>query len=223
MDADDDDPTLQGLTEKQREMLRLVLQHMGSKQIARVMGVSPHTVDAYMRTAARRLGVSSRVEAARVLAQHELDTGAHQPLTYQRLAVADEDQAGFPSPGGDPHGSDRTTRSPSPLSTELGRTTNHSRGRSDFGFAASDGSPPHRWLTTAVSVFDAWREIAGDSGHNTGSDRSATGRPWYVSVKLARLGLIVGSALGLSVLVGGSFVAIVVLVTSLQFALHAAH
>ena len=39
------------LTDGQRDCLRLVYRHMTSKDIARTLGVSPHTVDMRLRTA----------------------------------------------------------------------------------------------------------------------------------------------------------------------------
>lgn len=86
---------IEKLTEGQRDCLRRVLQHMTSKDIARELGVSPHTVDQRLRVAARKLGVSSRVEAARLLAQYEgLSSEIYQPAAYQSSAVAPPDPAG---------------------------------------------------------------------------------------------------------------------------------
>jgi DNA-binding CsgD family transcriptional regulator len=59
------------LTEGQRDCLRLVYKHMTSKDIARELGVSPHTVDMRLRTAMKTLAVASRIEAARLLVQSE--------------------------------------------------------------------------------------------------------------------------------------------------------
>ena len=79
------------LTEGQRACLRRVLAHQTSKDIARELGVSPHTVDQRLRVAARTLGVASRVEAARMLAEHENATSAlYQPFVYQPSVVAPE-------------------------------------------------------------------------------------------------------------------------------------
>src|SRR5688572_13309105 len=71
------------LTEGQRACLRMVLQHMSSKDIARALDVSPHTVDQRLKVAIRTLGVASRVEAARMLAAVE-DGEPHQRLVHQR-------------------------------------------------------------------------------------------------------------------------------------------
>ena len=58
------------LTGKQREVLDLLIEHNTSKQIARRLGISPHTVDQRIQFAKDKLGAVSRNEAA---------------LTYRRL------------------------------------------------------------------------------------------------------------------------------------------
>src|SRR4051812_34554931 len=70
------------LTEGQRACLRMVLQHMSSKDIARALGISPHTVDQRIKLAMRRLGAASRVEAARILAAGK-QGGEYQDLVHQ--------------------------------------------------------------------------------------------------------------------------------------------
>jgi DNA-binding CsgD family transcriptional regulator len=55
------------LTRGQRACLLLVAEHLSSKEIARELGVSPHTVDQRIRVALRTLGVHSRVQACRLL------------------------------------------------------------------------------------------------------------------------------------------------------------
>jgi DNA-binding CsgD family transcriptional regulator len=59
------------LTETQKACLRLVFQHQSSKDIARHLGSSPHTIDNHIKAAMARLGAVSRVEAARELANQE--------------------------------------------------------------------------------------------------------------------------------------------------------
>lgn len=80
------------LTEAQRRCLRLVLAHMTSKEIARELQLSPHTVDAHIKAAMKTLGTGSRVEAARMLAAIESPDGepspSDQPLVHQRLGMA---------------------------------------------------------------------------------------------------------------------------------------
>jgi DNA-binding CsgD family transcriptional regulator len=85
------------LTDGQRDCLRLVYNHMKSKDIARVLGVSPHTVDMRLRTAMRTLGVASRIEAARLLVQEEsggeITPDLYQPLIYHAPDVAEPNES----------------------------------------------------------------------------------------------------------------------------------
>ena len=57
------------LTEGQLDCLRLVDQHLSSKEIAVELGISPHTVDQRIRQSLQILGVSRRAQAARLVAQ----------------------------------------------------------------------------------------------------------------------------------------------------------
>lgn len=77
------------LSAGQRDCLRLVFGHMTSKDIARALDISPHTVDMRLRTAMRTLGVASRIEAARLLVDSEGTQSVYQPLIYQAPDVAE--------------------------------------------------------------------------------------------------------------------------------------
>ncbi|WP_197460187.1 helix-turn-helix transcriptional regulator [Sphingorhabdus sp. M41] len=77
---------LDRLNDGQRDCLRLVLAHLNSKEIARELGVSPHTVDQRLRIAMRILGAQSRFEAARIFARLDQEN-SYQPLIYQSSAV----------------------------------------------------------------------------------------------------------------------------------------
>ncbi len=68
---DHDELGLERLTPRERDCLRLVARHLQSKEIARRLNISEHTVDGYLREACRRLGASNRREAARRFADHE--------------------------------------------------------------------------------------------------------------------------------------------------------
>src|SRR5689334_4314826 len=57
------------LTQRERECLRLVDQHLSSKQIARELGMSKTSVDTYCDRARRKLGVEDRYAAARLARQ----------------------------------------------------------------------------------------------------------------------------------------------------------
>src|ERR1700744_3723984 len=69
------------LTPRERECLRLVDQHLSSKQIARELGMSKTSVDTYCDRARRKLGVDDRYSAARMLRQLDINpvpTGSGQ-------------------------------------------------------------------------------------------------------------------------------------------------
>ena len=65
------------LTAGQLDCLRLVNEHLSSKEIAARLGISPHTVDQRIRQSLQILGVERRAQAARLVAEHE--------RPYQRL------------------------------------------------------------------------------------------------------------------------------------------
>lgn len=76
-----------GLTEGQRLCLMLVSEQRSSKEIARHLGISSHTVDQRMRAALKTLGVQQRAEAARLLQhalQREQQTRAALPFATRR-------------------------------------------------------------------------------------------------------------------------------------------
>jgi len=76
------DDRLSGLTEGQVACLRLVSEHYSSKEIARLLNISPHTVDQRLRGAIRTVGVQSRFEAARLYAELNKKEPS-QSLIYQ--------------------------------------------------------------------------------------------------------------------------------------------
>jgi len=82
---------LSRLSEGQRACLRMVFQHMSSKDIARALKISPHTVDQRIRIAMGHLGATSRIDAAKLLARHE-GSPAYQPLVYQPSDIVAADQ-----------------------------------------------------------------------------------------------------------------------------------
>ena len=55
---------LSTLTDKQRAVLDLLIDHKTSKEISRLLGISPHTVDQRIMLARAKLGVTSRSEVA---------------------------------------------------------------------------------------------------------------------------------------------------------------
>ncbi|MGN6423338.1 MAG: response regulator transcription factor [Asticcacaulis sp.] len=62
---------VEALTARQREILRLISQHMQAKEIARALDISERTVKTHTDAARKRLGVTTSREAARLLMAHE--------------------------------------------------------------------------------------------------------------------------------------------------------
>ena len=77
---------LAGLTPKQREVLDLLIEHKTSKEIARTLGISPHTVDQRIQFAKEKLGAASRNEAAALYRRLSEICGQ---LTYDDSRMAD--------------------------------------------------------------------------------------------------------------------------------------
>ena len=84
-DEDNGAPGLGGLTDKQREVLDLLIEHKTSKEIARLLGISPHTVDQRIFFAREKLGVGTRGEVA--VAYRRLVGVSGRP-TYQNSGIA---------------------------------------------------------------------------------------------------------------------------------------
>jgi DNA-binding NarL/FixJ family response regulator len=57
-------PAAQRLSDRERDVLRLVAEGMANKQIARVLGISESTVKAHLGSIFRHLGVTDRTSAA---------------------------------------------------------------------------------------------------------------------------------------------------------------
>src|SRR5436309_7597996 len=68
------------LSPGQLDCLRLVDQHLSSKEIAAELKISSHTVDQRIRQALATLGVERRTQAARIVAQY---SGPYQRLIHQ--------------------------------------------------------------------------------------------------------------------------------------------
>jgi DNA-binding CsgD family transcriptional regulator len=94
------------LTDKQRECLRLASQHMSSKEIARVLGISASAVEQRLKYAVRALGARDRREAARLFSQWEQGCGE---ITYGPAVVEDASPSLHPAATG-AHASDAWER-----------------------------------------------------------------------------------------------------------------
>ncbi|WP_447764651.1 LuxR C-terminal-related transcriptional regulator [Sphingopyxis panaciterrae] len=67
--------SLNGLTDRQREVLQWMAIGESNKTIGRRLNISPHTVNMHVRAVFRALGVHCRIEAVNKLAAHSLDSG----------------------------------------------------------------------------------------------------------------------------------------------------
>lgn len=83
----------ENLTEGQKSCLRLVARGMTSKEIALVTGLTPQTVDTYIKSAMGRLGASSRREAARMLSRAEASQSLGSPSGAVATTALPMDQA----------------------------------------------------------------------------------------------------------------------------------
>lgn len=82
----DFDQRLATLSHRQKECLRLVADHLQSKQIARRLGLRPATVDSHIATALQKLHMSSRREAAlAILAAERVDRSPMPDLIDRAL------------------------------------------------------------------------------------------------------------------------------------------
>jgi DNA-binding NarL/FixJ family response regulator len=60
------------LTDREREVLRLVARGLANKQIARHLGITERTVKAHLTSAFQRIGATDRTQAALWVARHSL-------------------------------------------------------------------------------------------------------------------------------------------------------
>jgi DNA-binding CsgD family transcriptional regulator len=63
---------LEGLSERETEVLRLVAAGLSNLQVAEKLFLSPHTINRHLTTVYSKIGVSSRTEAARYAHKHGL-------------------------------------------------------------------------------------------------------------------------------------------------------
>ncbi|MGZ3268431.1 MAG: helix-turn-helix transcriptional regulator [Croceibacterium sp.] len=77
---------LNSLTDKQRRVLDLLIEHKTSKEIARELGISPHTVDQRLQFAREKLGAGSRSELAQA---YRRLLEVYGQLTYKPSGIAD--------------------------------------------------------------------------------------------------------------------------------------
>lgn len=72
------------LTDKQREVLDRLIEHKTSKEIARELGISPHTVEQRLRYAKAKLGVERRSDLA---STYRALRTTYKEIAYEDLCV----------------------------------------------------------------------------------------------------------------------------------------
>lgn len=70
----DQESRVEALSERQKEILRLIAQHLQAKEVARMLDISESTVKTHTDAARRRLGVASSRDAAKLLMAYEART-----------------------------------------------------------------------------------------------------------------------------------------------------
>lgn len=84
-------PSIADLTEGQKKCLRLVSQHLTSKEIARELGISHFTVDQRLDSARRKLKAQSRKDAVRIFMALERDI-LSEPFVYEPPDIVPTDE-----------------------------------------------------------------------------------------------------------------------------------
>jgi DNA-binding CsgD family transcriptional regulator len=229
-------PRVMLLTDAERDCLRLVYQHMTSKDIARQLGVSPHTVDMRLRQAIRKLEVSSRIEAARALVADELSAenieefaapaidnpaSGYQGLTYQAPEIEDAAEIGrMASPASEEVGA-ASIRSSDPKQLEhgsLARTLHQHQNKPVADPAGGSLAQPSASAGNVASAATLATDWPGIAAPDPGIDARPflTTRPWGKRNDLGvghRLGWMMFIAFGSALTFGGVLAAMAALKT----------
>lgn len=94
--TEDQKEAIGSLPPRQLEVLRLVAQHLSTKEIAKALALSPHTVEAHIAALRRRLGGLARAEAGRLLAAWQASGTLASDPGHQSAGMA------VPTPPGQP-------------------------------------------------------------------------------------------------------------------------
>jgi DNA-binding CsgD family transcriptional regulator len=115
LDSVDRRAILTSLTDKQRAVLDLLIEHKTSKEISRILGISHHTVDQRIMLARAKLGVATRGEVAQAYRRLLADSGTGTSI-YERSVYDFSDVAVPPDALHEPSREDRTDRIQGPPS-----------------------------------------------------------------------------------------------------------
>lgn len=85
---------IESLSERQKEILRLAGRHHQTKEIARLLGISEHTIKTHLTEARRRLGGVTTRQAVRLFEEHEGWTPLPQDGGSQERTMVESEAAG---------------------------------------------------------------------------------------------------------------------------------
>lgn len=221
------------LSDAERLCLHLVYHHMTSKDMARALGCSSHTVDMRLRTAMKKLNAVSRIDAARIAVTEEaarsiappeklaslLTSQPYQPLIYQSPEIGAAAQfANLDAPASDEAGAE-PPRSSDPKQLELGSLARplhpslHKSAAGPTGGSLAQSDAPAGNADTLVALAMDWPGItASDPG--SVARPFLTSRPWGPVNDLSvghRLGWILAIAFGSALTFGGTLAALAAL------------
>lgn len=179
------------LTNRERECLRLVHEHLSSKEIARALGIRPGTVDKHCESAVRKLKVESRTAAAVLLARSDTPPIQSHPEAF---AMADALQPRLSSRVGETT-DERYIRTHACADVE--RPGDHPARDGLDGRQASDGAPPSGGHPQAGAFHDAFGGHDRTVLHSVRNAGRAVHAGSAGHADAARLLVILGIAAGL--------------------------
>ena len=196
-----DNLSFERLTPREREILRLIAQHRQSKEIARLLRLSPKTVEMHVLSARRRLAGLGRRDAALAFIAWETDPGNDYRRQSAELATAPfEGSSRINSESSHDHiFHEQSEPSVSLLRRELavpGRGSDPDGGDAGTRPAGGgDGLGPAQGAGGGRSAWQAAPEGPGRDGLPGGRHAASYGRSWRDDLTpLQWLGLILAVA-----------------------------
>jgi DNA-binding CsgD family transcriptional regulator len=175
------------LSERQKEILRLVAKHYQAKEIARFLNISEHTVKTHTDEARRRLDVPTSRQAARLLAEFEGAEGL--PLDEPPPSMGMQQSP----PKASVSGHEQALSPPRSIHDDQLSTTGNSLGNVGGAqqvqrYQGFGGNRPH--VEHDVQSFEGAAHLAGNDSVAGGRRVGFTG--WLKTLSLPQwLGLIV--------------------------------
>lgn len=197
------------LTPRQKEILRLISQHLQAKEVARLLNISERTVKTHTEEARRRLGVATSRDAARLLAAHEAALGLDDRGTARPI--------GHALSGGSGSAHEQTILSERSPDNALERSGDRLAYAGDAGQAI-----PDRGDAGGGARLEPKRRAGEDGVHHDRGDRLVDRRWDGLEKRLVRLnafqwlGLIVIVGVLSAILVSGLIAAVIGTLEGLQ-------